>query len=123
MEKRIRDSLDFIVRDLQLETKVRGIHVECRTLSCYTTIAANPADVAAVYEAVNPIMIGEVQQPGMSSDPDSSDPDLRDVTLFDLYRPDSRDERSYERFLEQATRPQVEYLKHMRAEARDAAPP
>jgi len=53
-------------------------------------------------------MLGDVQTPSLVAD---ADPDLSDVVIYNLYRPATRDDAYYQRFLEEAVRPPLEFMK------------
>jgi len=107
MEKRIQAVLEIAFRELSLEERVRAVHTECKTLSCYTRIEVTMADGPRVYDAINGILLGDVQTPHL----DETDPDLSYVIITNLYRPDTRDEAYYKRFLDEGMRPGLEYAK------------
>lgn len=100
---------------LALGDKIREVHVECRTLSCYTTIQVSRADLPEVYDQVNGILLGDTQMPGMSTD---ADPGLGEITIYDVYRPATRDNAYYEKFVEEAMRPPLELSKQRAAQRR-----
>lgn len=64
LEQRAHDVLDRVFKELRLDGKIRGVHTECRTLSCYTFIKVDDSDVEHVYDEVNGILIGDSQSPG-----------------------------------------------------------
>jgi len=44
MEKRIQAIHEIVFHELQLEDKIRKVYIECKTLSCYTTIEVAKSD-------------------------------------------------------------------------------
>jgi hypothetical protein len=111
-------ALSTALRELELEDKVRAIKTECRTLSCYTRIEVLKGDGWRVYDALNGVMLGDVQEPGI----DESDPDHTYVTFGNLYRASTRDDAEYESFKSEAIRPSLDAAKQRMAESRDEAP-
>ena len=108
MEKRIQAIHEIVFHELQLEDKIRKVYIECKTLSCYTTIEVAKSDENRAYEELSGIMLGDVQTPSLVAD---ADPDLSDVVIYNLYRPATRDDAYYQRFLEEAVRPPLEFMK------------
>lgn len=119
LERRVQAAVDMITRELALGDKVLDVHVECRTLSCYTTIQVSRADLEEVYGQVNGILLGDAQMPGMSA---AADAELGEVTIYDVYRPATRDDAYYERFVEEAIRGPLELSKQRSAQQASAAP-
>ena len=117
LEKRIETALENVFRELAIEDKVRGVDVECKTLSCRTRIELATSDGAKVYEDINGILLGDVQEPGI----DDSDPSRTYVTFGNLYRPAMRNEESYRRFVAEGMGPPLEYAKQRLTKARDEA--
>jgi hypothetical protein len=108
MEKRIQAIHDIVFHELRLEDKILNTHIECKTLSCYTAIEVTKSDRWQVYEELSGIMLGDVQVPSLVPD---QNPDLSDVVIYNLYRPATRDEAYYKRFLDEAMRPPLEFMK------------
>lgn len=102
LEQRASVALGRVFQELRLDGKIRGVQTECKTLSCYTFIEVDDADVEQVYDQVNGILVGDSQAPGFvraAKDRPSG------VTLYNLYRPDTRDDGYYRRVLEEAMQP------------------
>ncbi|HEX2691778.1 MAG TPA: hypothetical protein VHN14_34445 [Kofleriaceae bacterium] len=111
MERRIHAIYDTVLHELQLEDKVRTVHIECKTLSCYTSleiIKSDAGDEWQIYEELSGIMLGDVQTPSLVA---GAVPGRSDVIVYNLYRPASRDDAYYRRFLEEAMRPPLEFMK------------
>lgn len=106
-EKRIAAELGVAIRELGLDDKVRAVHTECKTLSCSTRIEVAKDDLAAVYDAVNGVMLGDSQEPGM----DRSGQDVGYVTITNLYRGDARSDAYHARFMAEAFEPALEAAK------------
>lgn len=119
LERRVQAALDTITRELALDDKILDVHVECRTLSCYTSIQVPRADLEEVYGQVNGILLGDAQMPGMST---AMDPELGEVTIYNAYRPATRDDAYYQRFVEEAIRGPLELSKQRSAQRTSAAP-
>lgn len=117
-ERRVHTTLDNALRELGFDDKDVRIETECKTLSCTTRIEIAKAGGQRLYDAINGVMFGDVQEPGI----DNSDPDHTYVTLTNLYRPESRDDKQYDDFINGATRPSLEAAKQRMAQARDEAP-
>ncbi len=107
LEKRMHDALVTAFRELELEGKIRGVETECKTLSCYTRIEVSKEDGWDVYNAINGVLFGDAQEPGI----DESDPELTYVTLGNLYRASARDDAEYDKFVSEATRPSLDAAK------------
>ena len=120
MEKRAQAVLEIVFRELEIEHKIREIHVECKTLSCYTYIEVSKADGRDVYVDINGILLGDVQTPGLVND---GDRDMSRVTIYNLHRPATRDVAYYQRLLEETMRPPLEYVKQRRRQGSNEAPP
>jgi hypothetical protein len=118
LEQRAHAVLDRVFRELQLEGKIRGVQTECKTLSCYTFIEVDDVDVEQVYDQVNGIMVGDSQAPGFAR---ATKGRPAGVTLYNLYRPDTRDDGYYQRFLEEAMQPALELSKQRHLKDHDAA--
>ncbi len=95
-EQRLKNTIEDVLRELNLQDKVIAIGVECKTLSCRTYIEVAKADGAAVYDQINGILMGNVQEPGLVDD---EDPTHMDISLFNIYEPGMRDESEYKKFL------------------------
>lgn len=107
-EKRINTTLGTIIDELNAKKRVKSVHVDCRTLSCSTTIEADSrADAQELYNEVNGIILGDGQQPGV----DLSDPDHPLVTIVNLYRPGSRDDGNFQQILDLGMRPALDLEK------------
>lgn len=117
LEGRTRSSLDGVLRELGLVERTRGITIECRTLSCRTQIEVSKADGPQLYDQLNGILLGDVQSPSL----DTSDPAVSRVVLVDLFRRETTDEAYYRRFVEEAMRPALDYIKQRYAGSGDAA--
>jgi hypothetical protein len=118
-EKRINTTLETIVDELKAAKRIKAVHVDCRTLSCSTTIEADSkADARELYNEVNGIMLGDVQQPGM----DLSDSDHPQVTIYNLYRPTSRDDASFQQILDLGMRPALDLAKKRQSKDDEAVP-
>jgi hypothetical protein len=103
----MHDALVTAFRELELEGKIRRIETECKTLSCYTRIEVSKEDGWDVYNAINGVLLGDAQEPGI----DESDPERTYVTLGNLYRASTRDDSEYDRFVNEATRPSLDAAK------------
>lgn len=117
LEKRIRTGLATAFRDLELEDKIRAVETECKTLSCYTRIEVSREDGWSVYNAINGVMLGDLQEPGI----DESDPERTYVMVGNLYRASIRDDAEYEKFLSEGMRPSLDAAKQRMLEAHHAA--
>lgn len=106
LETRVKKALIGALDELKLSPKVRSIKAECRTLSCDTRLELSRGDVEFVYDQINGIMLGDVQVPGIVKDGD-----VGFVTFTNLYRPETRDETYYQRFLDEAFTPALEFAK------------
>ena len=107
-EKRINTTLETILDELKAKKHVKSVHVDCRTLSCSTTIEADTtADAQELYNEINGIILGDGQQPGV----DLSDPDHPQVTIVNLYRPGSRDDGNFQQILDLGMRPALDLAK------------
>jgi hypothetical protein len=107
-EKRINTTMETILDELKAKKHVKSVHVDCKTLSCSTTIEADSrADAQQLYDEVNGIILGDGQQPGM----DLSDPDHPRVTIVNLYRPGSRDDGNFQQILDLGMRPALDLAK------------
>jgi hypothetical protein len=118
-ERRLHAAVDTMIREMGIEGKIRDVRVECRTLSCYTYIQTAKADVHQVYAEINGIALGDAHQPGRVDDPD---PSLGAVTVYSLYRPGTRDDALWKRFLDQAMRPSMDAMKSLLLEDRHETP-
>lgn len=118
LEKRMYAALATAFRELELEDKVRGVETECKTLSCYTRIEVSKEHGWDVYNAINGVMLGDAQEPGI----DESDPERTYVTLGNLYRASTRDDAEYEKFVSEATRPSLDAAKQRLEDSRSEAP-
>lgn len=118
LEKRMSAALATAFRELDLEGKIVAIETECKTLSCYTRIEVSKEDGEQVYDAINGVMLGDVQAPGI----DESDPERTYVTIVNLYRASTRDDAEYEKFLREATRPSLDAAKQRIEDARREDP-
>lgn len=105
-EARARDAISSALDELELASKVKSIRTECKTLSCETRLEVSEEEASEIYEAVNGIMLGDVQSPGLERDGD-----VGYVTFTNLYSPDARDDANHQRFLEAAYRPALEAAK------------
>jgi hypothetical protein len=117
LEHRVQAAVDVIARELALGDKIRKVHVECRTLSCYTTIQVPHAELREVYEQVNGILLGDAQMPGVRADADA---ELGEVTFYNVYRPATRDDAYYKKFLEEAMQAPLDFVKQRLAQQRSA---
>jgi hypothetical protein len=107
-EKRLDTTWRTVLDELGLTKAVKAVHVDCKTLSCITTIEAAPGtDVRELYNDLNGIGVGDAQQPGM----DVSDPDHPQVTIYNLYRPDSREDGKFQQIMDGGMRPALELVK------------
>jgi hypothetical protein len=118
LEKRVHDALATAFRELELEDKIQGVKTECKTLSCYTRIEVSKEHGWEVYNAINGVMLGDSQEPGI----DESDPQHTYVTFGNLYRASTRDDAEYDKFLRGATKPSLEAAKQRLVDARHEAP-
>ena len=118
LEKRMHATLSTAFRELQLEDSIDAVKTECKTLSCYTRIEVSKENGWRVYDSLNGVMMGDVQEPQI----DESDPEHTYVTLGNLYRASARDEAAFEEFQSAATWPSLEAAKQRLAESRDEAP-
>lgn len=117
LEQRAHEVLDRVFKELRLDGKIRGVHTECRTLSCYTFIEVDDSDVEHVYDEVNGILIGDSQSPGLVR---AASGEPAGVTIYNLYRPDTRDDDYYRRFLDEATQPALDLAKQRYLKEQDA---
>lgn len=117
LEQRAHDVLDRVFKELRLDGKIRAVHTECRTLSCYTVIEVDESDVENVYDEVNGILIGDSQSPGFVR---AASGKPAGVTIYNLYRPDTRDNDYYRKFLDEATRPALDLAKQRYLKEQDA---
>jgi hypothetical protein len=117
LEQRAHDALDRVFKELRLDGKVRAVHTECRTLSCYTFIELDDSDVENVYDEVNGILIGDSQSPGFVR---AASGKPAGVTIYNLYRPDTRDNDYYRKFLDEATQPALDLAKQRYLKEQDA---
>jgi hypothetical protein len=117
LEHRIQAAVDVIARELLLGDKIRKVHVECRTLSCYTSIQVPQADVRDVYEQINGILLGDFQMPDMSK---NAGVELGEVTIYNIYRSATRDDAYYKKFVEEAMQAPLELAKQRLAQRRSA---
>lgn len=120
LEKRVSVAVDEIVTALDLSEVIRKVNVECRTLSCFTSIEVEKKDVTRVYDLMNGILLGDVQSPSFAHGADGST-HLGQVTFYNLYRPERRDESNHQEFLEKAMRPVLEYVREQERKAEDEA--
>lgn len=118
LEKRMHAALATAFRELELEGRVRAVETECKTLSCYTRIEVSKEDGWDVYNAINGVLLGDAQEPGI----DESDPERTYVTLGNLYRASTRDDAEYDRFVNEATRPSLDAAKQRLEDTRSEAP-
>jgi hypothetical protein len=119
MEKRVRDVLDVIFAELKLDDKIRNVEIECKTLSCYTRIEVADEDVGSVYDRINGILLGDQQAPGIMRR--SATEHSSAVTIYNLYRPETRDDAYYKRFLDEAMRVPLELSKKRFLKAQSGA--
>lgn len=117
LEKRMHAALATAFRELELEDKIRAVETECKALSCYTRIEVSSEDGWSVYNAINGVMLGDVQHPGI----DESDPEHTYITVGNLYRTSARDDAEYEKFLSEGMRPSLDAAKQRTLEAYRAA--
>lgn len=107
-EKRMDAAVKVALDELKLKDGVRAVHVDCRTLSCSTTIEAAPGtDVRDLYNELNGVILGDMQEPGI----DTSDPEHPMVTIYNVFRPGSRDDAGYQQIIDKGMRPSIEYTK------------
>lgn len=118
LERRQHTALDTALRELGFDDKEVHMEIECKTLSCGTRIEIAKQRGQRLYDALNGVMFGDLQEPGIND----SDPDHTYVTLTNLYRPESRDENRYNDFFNAATRPSLDAAKQRLAKAPDEAP-
>jgi hypothetical protein len=118
LEQRMHSALDTVFRGLELDDKIQGVKTECKTLSCYTRIEVSKEHGWEVYNAINGVMFGDTQEPGI----DESDPEHTYVTLANLYRSSTRDDAEYDKFLSEATQASLEAAKQRLAASRHEAP-
>jgi len=109
MEKRIHGSLGIIFSELKLDSKIRHVEIVCKTLSCYTEIEVSEGDAELVYDEINGILLGDHQSPGIA--PHGAVGHLNAVTIYNVYRPETRDDIYYKRFLAEAMRVPLELAK------------
>lgn len=114
LERRIESALETVFHELELDDKIGRVQVECKTLSCMTRIEVAKSDGAHVYDEINGILLGDVQEPGI----DDTDPNRTYVTFANLYRPEMRNDATYQRFVAEGMGPPLEYAKQ-RMKARD----
>lgn len=107
LEQRIRAILDRVIRELELDDVVRGVQIECKTLSCETVLEVDRAYAAQVYELTSGILLGDSQRPGLAH----VDAARSHVTLYTQYRADVREDGYHEMFLDLAVWPVLEALK------------
>jgi hypothetical protein len=121
LEKRVPAALDEIFKQLKLEDKVHTVHTECKTLSCYTYIEVDDSDVEQVYDEINGIVLGDGHSPGLMHA--SADKPAR-VTIYNLYRPESRDDARYQKLLNEGMRPALDLAKqrYLKDPDKDEAP-
>lgn len=105
-EQRAKDSISGALEELKLSEKVKAIKTECKTLSCETRLEVSAGDMAAVYDELNGVMLGDVQAPNFVQDGD-----VGYVSFTNLYRPEAREEVNHQRFLDEAYRPSIEAVK------------
>jgi hypothetical protein len=117
LEKRMHASLAVAFRELELEGKITSVETECKTLSCSTRIEVAREHGWEVYNALNGVMLGDVQEPSI----DESDPHKTYVTFSNLYRAGTRDDAYHDEFVKQATRPSLDAAKQRMTEARNEA--
>jgi hypothetical protein len=117
LEHRVQAAVDVIARELLLGDEILKVHVECRTLSCYTTIQVPQADVREVYEQINGILLGDFQMPDMSK---NAGVELGEVTIYNIYRSATRNDTYYKKFVEEAMQAPLELVKQRSARRRSA---
>lgn len=97
LERRIQAGYQDAFVKLGIDRKIIAMDVECRTLSCYTSIDVPKGDGKYVYDRINGLLLGSLHAPGLA---DADSPDMASVTFYTLFEPDLRDERAYRRFME-----------------------
>ena len=97
LEHRIQAGYSDAFSQLEIDKKIASMKIECRTLSCYTSIDVAAKDGRFVYDRINGLLLGSLHTPGLT---DADSPDLSRITFYTLFEPDLRDERAYRRFMD-----------------------
>jgi hypothetical protein len=95
-ERRIRTSYEDAFRELNIESKVLSLDVECHTLSCFATVEVAKNDGRYVYDRIGGLVLGDVLTPSLE-DPDTSG--NAKTKLYMLFKPGLREEGNFQQAL------------------------
>lgn len=97
LEQRIQAGYSSAFLQLGIDKKIVSMNIECKTLSCYTSVDVAKEDGRYVYDRINGLLLGSMHTPGLTG---TDSPDLARVTFYTLFEPDLRDDRAYRRFMD-----------------------
>jgi hypothetical protein len=107
-EQLLRQTFADVFERLAVTDSIRGISVECRTLSCEATVMIGRDDTASAYDALNGIPFAPVVE--VNSPTDSAEAETRAMTFALLFKPGHRDPRAFQQWQTNVLWPRVERI-------------
>jgi hypothetical protein len=108
-ERLLRQTFADVFDQLAVTSSIRGVSVECRTLSCEATISLDRADSDPVYDVLNGIPFAPVVE--VNAPIDSEESETRSLTFVLLFKPGHRDARAFQQWQANVLWPRVERVK------------
>jgi hypothetical protein len=105
-ERRLRQTFADVFDRLAVTSGIRGVSVECRTLSCEATVLLDSAEGDHVYDAINGIPFAPVVE--VNSPTDAAESETRTMTFALLFKPGHRDARAFQQWQANVLWPRVE---------------